>query len=224
MNSANTKGAAVAGLVGHFCSVRRNGVHCSKVGVAGVGGSSLEHSLKVMLRSARLFAKAVGRGVHCNGLSTASRRMCRTTELTRTSRFVGVLPGKCSAVLDKSNRRLSRKRHRLLSVTETTMTGPPMLVLSRTASDVSAHARDVMRGNVSGLVGNHAMFIVTRQLSAVEGDSTVVMLSRKGVVRENSRRSLVGLGKACCRLCANGLRLSWKAVEGATVVSRRRWL
>lgn len=204
MNSAKTNGAAVAGLVGQFCSVRSNGVHCSKVGVGGVGGTSLQRSLKVMLRSARLFANAIGSGVHFKGLSTASRRVITTTGLTGTSKFVHELPRKCSAIVAKSKTGLDRKRQRLLTVTHTTMTSPPMLVLSRTADSVSAHARHVVRRDVSQLVRNHAAFIVTRQLSAMHGSSYVVILRRKEVVRENARSRLVRRGNGCCRLCAKG--------------------
>lgn len=204
INAAKTKGAAVAGLVGHFCSVTSNGVECSNVGVGGVGGTSLHRSLNVILRSARLFATAIVRGVHCNGLSTASSRMCTTTHLTGTSAFVHRLPSNCGAMLANSNTGLDRNRHRLLTVTHTTVTSPPILVLSRTADSVSAHARHVIRSNVSGLVRNHAAFIVTRELSAIEGDSYVVILRRKHVVREKDRSRLVSGGKGCCRLCAKG--------------------
>ncbi len=209
MNTANTNGAAVAGLVGHFCSVTSNGVHCSNVGVGGVGGSSLEHSLNVILRRAGLFANAIVRGVHCNQLSTASSRYVRTTHLSNTSSFVAHLPGNCRARLSGGNSGLSRNRHRLVTVTHTTITSPPIVVLSRTASDVSAHARTVMRGNVSDLVRNEAIFIVTRELSAIGGSSIVVILSGNEVVRHKDRDRLVTRGKRCCDLCANTFRLRW---------------
>lgn len=219
INSANTNGAAVAGLLGHFCRVRGKGVHCSKVGVRGVYGNSLHSSLSVILRSARLFANAVRSGVHCNGLSTARRRIMGTTGLTGTSSFVAELPSNCSAIVANSNTGLDRKRERLVTVTETTITSPPILILSRTADSVSAHARRLVRGNVSGLVGNEAAFIVTRHLSAMHGTSTVVILRRNGVVRHNDRSSLVGRRKGCCRLCANRFRLSW---WGSTIFAKGR--
>ncbi len=218
MNTANTNGAAVAGLVGHFCSVTSNGVECSNVGVGGVGGTSLHHSLNVILRRAGLFANAIVSGVHCNELSTASRRYVSTTHLTNTSSFVTELPRNCSAVLAGGNSGLSRKRHRLVTVTHTTITSPPIVVLSRTASSVSAQARTVMRGNVSGLVRNEAMFIVTRHLSAIGGSSIVVILSRNEVVRHNSRRGLVRRGNICCRLCANTFRLRWFVGGGGQTI------
>ncbi len=209
INSANTNGAAVAGLVGHFCSISRNRVLVSNIGVGGCSESCLERRVTIILRSARLFANAIVRGVHCNELSTASRRMVTTTGATSTRSFVVQLTSNCSAILRLSNTGLSRNRERLLGVTETTVSGTPVLVLSRTASDISAHARQRVRRNVSELVGGHAAFIVTRQLSAMEGTGTVVILRRNRVVRHNSRSSLLTVGNECCRLCANLARLTW---------------
>lgn len=78
---------------------------------------------------------------------------------------------------------------------------PPVLVLSRTASSVSAEARVGVRRTFTGLVRKEAAFVITRHLSAVHRTSIVLMVGSKGVVRRKGRRMLVGGRNFCRRLC-----------------------
>lgn len=215
MNTAKTKGAAVLGLLPHFFSVRSKRVAVSGRPVSQVRHGDLHHSVTVILRSARLFANAMQRGVHFKHLDTASSRMITTTHLATTRSFVGHLPRKCSALLRGSKTGLDRKRQRLLGVTHTTITSPTVLLLSRTADGVSAHDRVLVRQKLSRLVRKHADLVVTRHLSAVHGTSAVLMLRRKRVVRRNDRRRLLTLGKGCCSLGRR--RFGWASCrEGHT--------
>lgn len=143
------------------------------------------------------------RGLTVNGPSTAHSRVVTTTGRTRSRSFVGHLPGKCSAFVNTSNNGLSRNRGRLLYVAELVLISPPVLVLSRTASDVSAQARVGVRHTFRRLVRNGATFVITRELSAVGGTSLVLIVGGNSIVRGNARRSLVTSGNFCCGLCGD---------------------
>lgn len=112
-------------------------------------------------------------------------------------------------MVDRSNNGLDRKRGRLLYVTETVLAGPSVLVLSRTASSVSALARVHIRGTFTGVVGNGADFIITRELSAVGRDSIVLIVGSNGVVRRNARRRLLTGSKFCGGLCGDRFTGRW---------------
>lgn len=71
---------------------------------------------------------------------------------------------------------------------------------------MSAEARIHVRGTVSGLVGNEADFIVTRELSAVGSTSLVLIVGSNSVVRRNGRRRLLTGGNFCTSLCGDRFR------------------
>lgn len=203
INPANTNGAAVVGLLSHFCSITRNSIAVSNRSIHSIALRSLHQRVNIVLRSAFVFSNGIHRGVHCNGLSTASTRVRTTTGTIRTRRFVVSLPGKCSAIIRRHNSALSTNRHRLVTFTHILLTSPHVLVLSRTASGVSAHARRTLRTKLGRLLGKHADFVVTRQLSAVRGTSVVYCVSRKRVVRRNGRTRLLTGHNTCCHLCSS---------------------
>lgn len=202
-NPAKTKGDAVVGLLAHCCSVSTKTVLVSNRGVLSIRRSDLHRRINVILRRPFLFSSAILGGLHCTHLRTDRTSYVRTTGRTGTRSFVLHLPRNCSALLARQNDGLDRNRHRLLAVTHVVITGPHLIVLSRTADGISAHARTGVRRTLGHLVTKHADFIVTRHLDAVHRTSGVLILGTKTLIRRNARSRLLSLHKLCCSLCAD---------------------
>lgn len=212
INPAKSNGAAAVGLFDHFCSISDNAIRFSKASIQGFSLSSIEGRVKVILRSSVLFAKAVTSGVQFNGPSTAVRRIESTTRGTRVTSFVRDLPSNCRAGVDSRRSLFSGKRGRLVDVTQALLDSPRFLILSRTASGISAIARRGVRGTVSVIVRNHADFIVTRHLGAVIGTSRVTILGSNDIVRRKDRRRLLTGNNFCRGLCMGRVILSWNGI------------
>lgn len=196
----NSKGAALSGLLLRLCRTRSNGVLVGSGGVRSVRVRALESGVTCVPRRAFLFDNSVFRGLALKLSSTAVSSVVRTSGGTRTRRFVGGLPLECRAELRRGKTGLSNNRERELTVTETVLGGPSVLVLSRTADGLSTVARETLSGAVDRFSGSIAAVFVTRELDAVGGYSGVCILRSKGVVRDNSRTSLATLNKGCTRL------------------------
>lgn len=205
----NDKGDAVLSLVPHCCSMRRNRILVSNVGIGSLTMRSLHRLVNGMGRRTVLFGTDFGSGVHFNGASTASRSVTGTTGVTGTCRFVAGSRRNFSAKVNSHNNELSKNRHRHIDVTHTVLGGPPVLVLSRTASTLSARDRHLIRSTLRGLVGAHAAITMTRQLDAVGRTSRVYMLRRNEVIRHNARRRLVA-GSKCCGGLRSVRRIWWR--------------
>lgn len=197
---SKNNGSALDRLIPHFCSIATNSVLVSNISVHSCARRDLHTRVDIMSRSAILFGSAVRNGVTVNGTKTSRRRVIRTTQVTGTSYFVARTPRNCQAGVNSHNIGLSNNRQRHLSVTHTILGGPSVLVLSRTASTLSARDRGLIRSTLGGLLRNHASMIVTRHLDAVRGTSGVVIISRKHVTRRNARTRLVTHKKVCTGL------------------------
>lgn len=197
---SNSKGSALMSLLPHCRSIRRKAVAVSKIDVGSIHVSSLHDLVKGIGRRTVLFGSAFFGGVTFNIRGTAVRRIVRTTGVTGTRSFVVRGRSNCRAGVNSQNDGLSKNRHRHVDVTHTVLGGPPVLVLSRTASTLSARSRHLMRRTLRHLVGAHAAVTVTRHLSAVGGTSRVYILCRKRVMRHKGRRRLLTGGKCCGQL------------------------
>lgn len=200
INRSKSKGDALISLLPHFCSISGKDVAVSKASIHSTALCSLHDLVKGIGRRTVLFGSAFFGGVSFKIRKTALRRIRRTTHVTGTRSFVVTDRSKCSAGVNSHNNGLSNKRHRHVDVTHTVLGGPPVLVLSRTASTLSARSRHLIRRTLRGLVHGHAAVIVTRQLSAVHGTSRVYIVRRKRVIRHKQRRRLVTLSKCCGEL------------------------
>lgn len=159
--------------------------------------SRLVSRVDVMFRHICLFRSAVCGGVDVKGPSTARRRICRTTEGTHYCSFVVTLPRKFGAIINRNNTALSKNRGRHVSVTHYVLGSTPVIVLSRTATDISASGRDCVRRTVSRLIGKGALLMVTRHLGAVRATSRVLIVSGNRVTRRKGRRRLLGRPNVC---------------------------
>lgn len=200
INRSNSNGSALISLLPHCRSIRLNRVAVSNIGVGGFHVRSLHTLVKGIGRRTVLFGSAFFGGVTFNIRGTAVRRIIRTTGVTGTRSFVVRARLNCRAGVNSHNNGLSNKRHRHVDVTHTVLGGPPVLVLSRTASTLSARDRQLIRRTLRQLVGAHAAVTVTRHLSAVGGTSRVYMLCRNRVIRHNGRRRLLRGGNCCGEL------------------------
>lgn len=176
-----------------------NDVVVENVSVQGIPLTRLVRRVDVMFRQICLFRSAVCGGVDVNGPSTARRRICTTTGGTHYCSFVVTLPSKFRAMINRNNTALSNNRGRHVSVTHYVLGSTPVVVLSRTATDMSASGRDCVRRTVSRLMGNGAVLMVTRHLGAVRGTSRVLIVSGNRVTRRNARRRLLGRPNVCRR-------------------------
>lgn len=212
INRSNSKGSALISLMPHCRSMSRNTLLVSNGGIGSMSVRDLHSLVNGMGRRTVLFGSAFCGGVAFNMRGTAVRRMVRTTGVTGTRSFVVRARGKCSAVVNSHKKHLSNNRHRHIDVTHTVLGGPPVLVLSRTASTLSARSRHLIRRTLRHLVGSHAAVTVTRELDAVGGTSRVYMLCRNSVMREKARSRLVTLGKCCGGL--GSVRSLWDKTGG----------
>ncbi len=197
---SNTNGAALISLLPHCCSAASKNVCVSKIGVGSCCPGSLVDLVKIIARRTVLFGSAVGGGVAFNVRGIPVRSIVHTTGVTGTRSFVRRARRNCRAGVKSHKNGLSKKRHRHVTVTHTMLGGPPVLVLSRTASTLSARDRELIRSRLAGLVGGHASVIVTRHLSAVRRTSRVVIVHTNGVRRHNARGRLSASNKLCSRL------------------------
>lgn len=193
INTSKTNGSALTSLVTQFCSPARKGVLLSKLSLQRFSVDSMHREVTVIDRRAFVFGAAMHGGVTCKLDRIESRRICRTTHLTGTLRFVRSLPRGLRAILNSHKIELSNKRHRQVTVTETLLEGPRVLVLSRTADTLSSMSRQLVRRSLRGLSLNEAIVAVTRHLSAVERTSGIMMVRRKGVIRRNACERLLSL-------------------------------
>lgn len=198
---SNSNGSAVTDLVAHFCSVSRNRVLVSNRSLHRCALTSLHGRITLISRGIRLFGSAITGGVTCTQARRCDhRRVRRTTHVTCTVSFVGGVSGNLSAIVNRGNILLSNNRHRHVTVTQTLLHSDPVLVLSRTASTLSARSRHTVRTTLSRLRGGHASLIVTRHLSAVRGTSRVIIIRSNIVIRHNARGSLLRRHNICTRL------------------------
>lgn len=150
-----------------------------------------------MFRGICLFRSAIRGGVQFNEPSTDRSRVVTITGGTYYRSFVVTLPSNCRAAVNRKNSDLSNKRGRQVSVTETVLGSTPVIVLSRTATDISPRGRRRLRGTVQRLAGNGAVLVVTRHLSAIHATSRVVILRGNEVIRHKGRRRLVHRSNLC---------------------------
>lgn len=148
----------------------------------------------MIFRSILLFGTSIVSGVGVKGGSTARRRIGTMTHLTHYSRFVTQLPGNCSALVNRGKRSLSKNRHRHVSVTHTLLGSTPIVLLSRTATDLSMRGRALVRTNVSRLVGGGAIIVVTRHVHAITGTRRVIILGSKAITRRKTPSRLLTQG------------------------------
>lgn len=174
-----------------------NDVGVNKISVDRLSLGGCGHGVTCISRSGCLFSGAVHRGVEVKSLGTASGRMRRTTGSYNYRRFVVTLPSNCSAVINDTNKRLSKNREREVSVTETVLGGTPVVVLSRTATCASPRGRTLVRRSITGLVGKGALVIVTRELSAVISTSRVFIVRGKAITRAKARGRLLTGNRVC---------------------------
>lgn len=96
--------------------------------------------------------------------------------------------------MNRGKYRLSKNRHREVSVTETFLGSTPVVLLSRTATDLSIRGRATVRATLSHLVGSGAILVVTRHVHAMSNTSGVIILGSNSMTRRNSPTALVGRG------------------------------
>lgn len=197
INRSNSNGDALTGLLVRCCSPRGKDVSVNKRGLYSVDLRTLGDHVSCITRSRCLFGASLLRGVHLKHLSTASRRMVRTTGGTRYVRFLRGLPRNVRSVTNSTKGVLSKKRHRQVSLTQTVLGSTPVMILSRTATCTSPRGRRGVRTTVTRLIGKGALMIVTRGLPTVVGTSRVYIVSRKGVITAKGRRRLVRTYPRC---------------------------
>ncbi len=129
--------------------------------------------------------------------------MVTTTADTRTSGFISAFSRNCSAVLARNNAGMSNKRGRHLYVTETLLGGPGILVLSSSASTISATARTRVHSTFESRLTSSAGVVVTREVSSIGSTSVVVIVGSNEVSNVNARRRLLRTGRTCHRVCCS---------------------
>lgn len=175
---SNVKGDAFFGLLAKILAPRGNDVDI----ISNNGGcrvSGCVHPLFTCIpRKGVLVDNAVHSGVGLAGDATASSRILRTTGVDYTCSFVGRLPDNLSAILVRGNEKLSRKRVRHLTITETILSNTPIVLLSRTASTLSTRARGGLLLNLESL-GNEAYIVVSRGATTFRITSDIVRVGSK---------------------------------------------
>ncbi len=173
LNSDNTKGDAVFGLLLDLCSLRSNDV---ALGNDVPISPSMEKVFSCIPRKGVVISNAVERGVTVTFPGTGRRMVRGTTTTTRVLSCVRDLPRNFSAILSRENTNLSRNRLREVTVTETLIDSTPVLLLSRTASTLSGPARTGILHGV-GTLRSGAMVLIARHASGLGLYSGVVGLA-----------------------------------------------
>lgn len=205
VKDAKYNGSALIGLLPHFCSIANKRVALSKASVHGCALRSLQRRVKFMPRGKVLFSNAVTDGLHFKTRSTSSRRVQRTTRVTRTARFVSDGRSKCRDTVTRNKDGISNKRGRQLTVTETVTGGPGVCIFSSDFSTLSVGASTTLHETLRAGARRAAIVVITRQVDAVLRTSRVLMLSSKGVIKGNARRRLLRGYRICRRVTEDRL-------------------
>lgn len=205
MKRSNDKGDAVTGLVAQLASVARNALGFRKGSVAELGRDRLGRvckSVRVIFRGPinsfspeEALNSKVNRDLEGHKVGGTSIRG-EMTRLLRRYNLRGRCTGECPC-------RMDNKRYRQTTVTETLTMRPGILVYSRTADTLSM----AVRGRVVRLLrslgrgGKLSFVFVYRGLTLIRVFySEILMLCRKGMIRDKVPSSVVGRpGRRCAR-------------------------
>lgn len=183
VNTSNSKGAALLGYVSAVSAMDTKRVFLSKASVARVGPGSLTHfherGLKFVFRSFGLLsALAVSRGVTLTltvgGIPTKDMR----SHVLSVTKGLGV-----DSVLGGCPCRMSNKRGRHYTYTETVVGGPGLLLTSRPAKTLSDRSSRVLLSAVRD-VGRRletAVLVMARSTFATDCTGHVLFLGSKRV-------------------------------------------
>lgn len=169
----------------------------NNISIHSVSPRRLVSRITFIFRAGRLFQRALTSGIHTSGPATASSRIHTTLSTTRYSSVITGLPRNVGAVLNTNKTCLSNNRIRHMTLTHTVLGSTPVIILSRTATFTSPRGRTLVRHTFDGLTTNHAIVVVTRQLSAIIKTSGVIILGRNDIRRANARTRLLSRGNLC---------------------------
>lgn len=202
INVGNTKGAALIGLVLHFCSPGSNRVLCGNVGLGRCRLRDLHKGFTAIFRSCGGFTLSMGRGVVYHRYLPRSRVLTRRTlGQDNTCNGIDALPRNTGAILahrfSRGNTNLSNKRTRGATITEVFTHSFSVTILSRPSSTLSPVTRcGVCRGLVR-TAGGGAIVCVSRELSDTILSSGVVIVRGNAITRDNARTRLATTNKRC---------------------------
>lgn len=103
----------------------------------------------------------------------------------------------------RGNSGLSNKRGRELTITETLIHGPRVLILSSDSSTLSFTARTTVHATVTVLSCGPAIFVMDRHTSSIVTTSGVVILSSNGYMNYKARGRLLTSYSICGRVCTS---------------------
>lgn len=208
LKPGNTNGSAAVGVVANCLSSADNAIAVSKYRVlsspvrTGSGVNCLPRvpplCVSVAIGGCLRFVFSLG-GIGLPGGRRVSRIVHLAGVARRTSEVVGRLSGNC---------------HRHMNLTRTLLNGPPMVVLSRPAMNLSPGRVVRVEGLVHGLNGGRAMVFSSRILSRISRIySEVIIVSGNGVITST------GASRLSTRM-SNNRGLSLATRKDATSVAR----